>query len=45
MAQPRRFGLEEILGEEWLEALGLRGYAARRRKTEGLWQLALFSSR
>ncbi len=43
LPQPRLFGLE-ILGEGWLKALRLQGYAARGSRPDGLRQMALFSS-
>ena len=42
LPQPRLFGLEEALGEGWLKALKLDGYAPRRTGRLQALQEALF---
>jgi hypothetical protein len=42
LPQPRLFGLEETLGEGWLKALKLDGYAPRRSQKPQALQGVLF---
>ncbi len=43
LPQPRLFGLEETLGDGWLKALKLEGYASRRPRRPMALQEVLFS--
>jgi hypothetical protein len=42
LPQPRLFGLEEALGDGWLKALKLGGYAPRRSRPLDMLQQVLF---
>jgi len=42
LPQPRLFGLEEVLGDGWLKALKLDGYAPRRSRRPEMLQQVLF---
>jgi hypothetical protein len=42
LPQPRLFGLEEALGDGWLKALKLGGYAPRRSRPLEMLQQVLF---
>jgi hypothetical protein len=42
LPQPRLFGLEEALGDGWLKALKLDGYAPRRSRRPEMLQQVLF---
>jgi hypothetical protein len=42
LPQPRLFGLEEVLGDGWLKALKLHGYAPRQSCSPEMVQQVLF---